>query len=132
MKIDEFIQENKKLERLYEKELTEEQTQEWYKALKNLTVMQYRYIVGEIYRNLSYFPKLAQVLEVVKDAKFNKPEENKNQEKVECKICGGKGFITYQKKVVDLNNTYLYVARCNCKNAEEYKAFPSAMELGLI
>lgn len=132
MKIDEFIQENKKLERLYEKELTEEQTQEWYKSLKGLTVKQYQYIVGEIYRNLSYFPKLAQVLDIVKEANFNKIQNNKNQEKVDCDKCNGTGIILYQKYVADYDKKYTYVARCTCKNGDNYKAFPLLNEVGLI
>jgi len=96
MKIEEFYEENKKLERLYEKELTEEQTQEWYKALKKLTVIQYRYVVGEIYRTLSYFPKLAQVLDIVKETKFNVLEQK--EEKVKCNKCNRKRVCFIYKR----------------------------------
>ena len=109
MKIDEFILENKKLERLYEKELTEEQTQEWYKALKDLTATQYKYVVSEIYRTISYFPKLAQVLDVAKNCNFEKNIQNNKKEKVDCDICKGNGFVLYEKYISDLGRNYEYL-----------------------
>ena len=127
MKIDEFMEETKKLERFYSKELTEEQKKIWFENLKKLTLQRYQYIIGVIYRKNKYFPTLADILQINDETGMKKQEQKYKQEK--CDICSGRGVIRYIKKINGID--YDYYCKCHCLNANKYNCFPTMEEVGL-
>lgn len=46
------------------------------------------------------------------------------QPKEDCKLCGGEGCVTAERKW--LNNTYEYAFKCVCKNGSRYAGYPEA------
>ena len=64
MKIDEFMEETKKLENFYGKELTEEQKTIWFENLNKISLERYRCIIGALYRKNKYFPSLADIIQL--------------------------------------------------------------------
>ena len=46
MKLEEFDDEVSKLERFYQKEITDEQRKIWYSELRNLDISRFRYIIS--------------------------------------------------------------------------------------
>ena len=126
MKIDEFMEETKKLERFYSKELTEEQKKIWFENLKKLTLQRYQYIIGVIYRKNKYFPTLADILQINDETGMKKQEQKYKQEK--CDICSGRGVIRYIKKINGID--YEYVCRCNCGNSLKFMGLPTMEQVG--
>ena len=64
MKIEEFTEVVKELENFYEKEITDEQRQIWFRELRNLEIKRFKYIISQIYRTSKFLPKLADILEI--------------------------------------------------------------------
>lgn len=126
MKIDEFMEETKKLERFYSKELTEEQKKIWFENLKKLTLPRYQYIIGVIYRKNKYFPTLADILQINDETGMKKQEQKYKEEK--CDICSGRGIIRYIKKINEID--YEYVCRCNCGNSLKFMGLPTMEQVG--
>ena len=126
MKIDEFMEETKKLERFYSKELTEEQKTIWFENLKKLTLQRYQYIIGVIYRKNKYFPTLADILQINDETGMKKEEKKYKEEK--CDICSSRGVIRYIKKINGID--YDYYCKCHCLNANKYDCFPTMEEVG--
>ena len=115
MEIDVFIQEMKSLEIFYEKELSVEQSKDWYAELKEYSIEKIRQAIRETKKTCKFMPKLCEFLETIQNIKV----EQKEKEKVECKKCNGTGTLIYIKKV--LNGTklmeYPYGCQCDCGNA---------------
>lgn len=126
MKIDEFMEETKKLERFYSKELTEEQKKIWFENLKKLTLLRYQYIIGVIYRKNKYFPTLADILQINEETGMKKEEKKYKEEK--CDICSSRGVIRYIKKINGID--YEYVCRCNCGNSLKFMGLPTMEQVG--
>lgn len=126
MKIDEFMEETKKLERFYSKELTEEQKKIWFENLKKLTLLRYQYIIGVIYRKNKYFPTLADIIQINDETGMKKQEQKYKQEK--CDICSSRGVIRYIKKINEID--YEYVCRCNCGNSLKFMGLPTMEQVG--
>ncbi len=124
----EFINEIEKVQRFYQKELTQEQKTIWYESLKDIGITRFKYLISEIYRTSKYFPSLSEVISLDRETGYLPPTEILKK-KVHCDICNGKGFILYYKKEGDY--TYTYTAKCNCTNATPYMTFPSFNEVGL-
>lgn len=123
----EFSVEIQKMERFYDKSLTSEQKTIWYESLKNLGLVRFKYLIGEIYRTSKFFPSLSDFISLDRETGYLPPKEILN-EKVDCDICEGRGFILYYKKVNDYK--YTFVAKCNCQNAINFMNCPSFMEVG--
>lgn len=129
MKIEEFDEETRKLEKFYDKEIPEEQRKVWYEELKKIDIIRYKYIIGQIYRKNKYLPKLAEILEVNNTIGYTEQLKQK-EEKIKCDYCNGTGFIFYKKKVGDI--IYDYVCRCNCVNGYKInKEIPTKQQLGI-
>lgn len=126
MKIDEFMEETKKLERFYSKELTEEQKKIWFENLKKLTLLRYQYIIGVIYRKNKYFPTLADIIQINEETGMKKEEKKYKEEK--CDICSNRGIIRYIKKINGID--YDYYCKCHCLNSNKYNCFPTMEEAG--
>lgn len=125
MKVEEFTTEIEKLCNFYEKPLTDEQNKIWYQNLKDIDIKRFRYIIGEVYKNYKYMPKLADILG------FNKQiGQAKKEEEHTCPICRGTGYITYWKKVQngDKELEYEYMAICKCGKQKQYKGWEIAQE----
>ena len=60
----EFISETNKMERFYSKELSNFQSEIWYKTLRVLSKERYERIVGEVFKRFKTMPKLANILEI--------------------------------------------------------------------
>lgn len=121
MKVDEFIEETSNIEKYYGKELEDYQRKIWYQELQNLSIARYRQIIRELYRKCKFMPKLADILEIHTNLSYERQVEQ-NTEKVECEKCKGLGFVLYTKMFdngID-KIPYQYIARCTCKNGENY------------
>ena len=137
----EFVEATGRIEKYYEKEFNEFQRKFWFDNLKNIPIENYKKIVDEILRNCKYFPKFADVKEIIKNTKFER-QENKEKIHVKCELCGSTGLIKYYTAVKngDKELKYEYLARCICQNKENYDwkdkegnpIFPEAVELNLI
>lgn len=128
MTSSEFISELEKTERFFGKTLTDEQKSIWFENLKRMDVKRFKYILSECYRRSEFFPALSKILEI-DDELGHILRKEELREIVDCDICLGRGFVLYYKKKD--GQTYQYVAKCSCKNAEEYLAFPSLSQVGL-
>ena len=84
----EFIEATDELEKYYKKELTVEERRIWFEELKNINVIRYKAILKEIFRQKTFMPKLADIININKTLYIEtKQEEIKT---VECDICGRK------------------------------------------
>lgn len=123
MKLEEFDEEVSKLERFYQKEVTDEQRRIWYTELRNLDISRFKYIISQVYRTSKFFPKLADILEINANLGYSqaKQEENKNK----CKRCNGTGYITYKKTTKNGANDMLYEfgAICSCRMKHRYEGW---------
>lgn len=138
----EFVEVTGRIEKYYEKEFNEFQRKFWFDNLKNIPIQNYKKIVDEILRNCKYFPKFADVKEIIKNTKFDLSNVQKEHIHVKCDICKGTGIIKYYEQVQNGNQVinYEYVARCVCQNKENYNwknkdgeyIIPDATELNLI
>lgn len=131
MRIDEFNEETNNLERFFNKQLEDYERDIWFRELKYMPSTRYKQIIKKIYTESKFMPKLADIISLSREL----PYEQKQETKVECDICKGKGYLFYTQK----KNGHLYdfVARCDCKNGENYKYddgkwyIPSVNQLGL-
>ena len=138
----EFVETTARIEKYYEKEFNEFQRKFWFDNLRHMPIQNYRKVVDEIMRNCKYFPKFADAQEIIKNTKFDLSIVEKELVYEECKICKGTGIIKYFKEVQngEQNLKYEYVARCICKNKENFDwkdkegnfIIPEAVELNLI
>lgn len=112
-----FVQITTEMEKFYEKEYNNEQRKYIFETFKNLPKERYRQVVNIVFRTCKFMPKLADLIEIEQNLPKEKKEE---KEKVYCKICNGKGFITYKKLIPngDKNLEYEFVARCGCANSK--------------
>ena len=127
----EFVSKTNKLEQFYGKELSNFQSEIWYKALRSLSESRYDRVINEIFKKFKTMPKLADVLEFQRTLSLNAPEV---KEKVECDICNGTGYVMYKKHFKDGNREYDldYAARCTCANGmSKNKSIPLITEVNL-
>jgi len=138
----EFVEATTRMEQYYEKELNIEQRKFWYENLKNLPVENYRKITYELMKNCKFFPKFADIQEIRKNTQFSSKKTEKEKIHEKCEICGGAGIIQYYKSIKngEKDLKYLYVAKCKCRNRENYdwrdkegnSIIQDAVELNLI
>lgn len=123
MKLEEFDEEVSKLERFYQKKVTDEQRRIWFTELRNLDISRFKYIISQVYRTSKFLPKLADILEINANLGYSqvKQEENKNK----CKRCNGTGYITYKKTTKNGANDMLYEfgAICSCRMKPRYEGW---------
>lgn len=127
MLFNEFIEETRKIERFYGKELSEEQQKIWFENLKKINIERYKYLIGEMYRKNKYFPTLAEIFQLNEAIGIKKPDE-KTYKTIKCNICNGRGVIAYSKTIDYLS--YNFVCKCNCANSSRYIGFPSLNDVG--
>lgn len=131
MTLTEFNEETNKLEKFYNKELEEYERDIWFRELKYMPIKRYKQIITKLYTTNKFMPKLADIISLSREL----PYEQKQDQKVECDICKGKGFVLYKQLI----NRYPYefTARCDCQNGDKYKFddgkfyIPSVNQLGL-
>ena len=122
MKIYEFMETIKQVERFYSKEIPEEQKQVMYKELKNMELVRFKYIIAQHYRTSPYLPKLPDILEINKKLGYSQIKKDKEVKK--CEKCKGTGYVLY-KKIIDngkggkMINTY--AAICTCRQKRKYE-----------
>lgn len=123
MKINEFLDEVAQIERFYQKEITEEQKQIWFKELRNLDIARFKYIVAQVYRTSKFLPKLADILEINSNLGYSQSQKESKQNK--CKKCKGTGYLIY-KKLIDNGKEKLqneYGAICTCRQKQKYEGW---------
>lgn len=126
----EFIEATSRLEKYFEKEYTIEQSKIMFEELKNLSIDRYKQIIAKCIRDKKFLPKIADILEINNELMIKKTREE--VEEVECSKCNSKGFILYKKKDPNTMQEYEYACRCTCKNANNYLAYPSALQVGIV
>lgn len=127
----EFIEATSRLEKYFEKSYTTEQLQIMYEELKNLSIDRYKQIIAKCIRDKKFLPKIADILEINNELMILKTREEV-EETEKCSKCNSKGFILYQKRNTEVNYTYTFACRCTCKNANNYLAYPSALQVGIV
>lgn len=128
MKIEEFDEETRKLEKFYDKEIPEEQRKIWYEEFKGISITRYKYLISQVYRKCKFMPKLADMIEINKTAGVIQQQKD---ETVYCPKCNGIGLIFYKKKFND--NIYDMVCRCDCINGMKIcKEIPTIQEIGIM
>lgn len=118
------MNEVKQLENFYGKELTDEQKQIWFKELKNLEILRFKHIEGQIYKTLKFMPKLADIIEINSNLGYSQIKKDENNTK--CKKCKGTGYVLYTK-LID-NGTggkirNVYGAICTCRQKPKYEGW---------
>lgn len=123
MKIEEFMNEIKQIENFYDKQLTDEQKQIWFKELKYIELKRFKYIEAQIYKTLKFMPKLADIIEINSNLGYSQQKLEEN--KIKCKKCNGTGYLTYIKKVDDGVRTleYTFGAICSCRQQPKYEGW---------
>lgn len=111
MTFNEFKIATMDIEQFYEKPLNPTQVQMWYEELKNYDSDKYKSAIRYVCKKSQYRPTLSMILEALKNVKMS----NEQREKVECKACGGTGYVLYHKVVDGID--YEYACQCNCQNA---------------
>lgn len=123
MKLEEFVEEVDKLERFYQKEITEEQRKIWYGELRNIDIARFRYVIVQVYRTFKFLPKLADILEINANLGYSqvKKEANKNN----CKRCNGTGYVIYKKTIKNgtTDTLYEFGAICSCRQKTRYEGW---------
>lgn len=128
MKIEEFDEETRKLEKFYDKEIPEEQRKIWYEEFKGINITRYKYLISQVYRKCKFMPKLADMIEINKMAGVIQQQKD---ETAYCPKCNGIGLILYKKKFND--NIYDMVCRCDCINGMKIcKEIPTIQEIGIM
>ena len=127
----EFIEATSRLEKYFEKSYTTEQLQIMYEELKNLSIDRYKQIIAKCIRDKKFLPKIADILEINNELMILKTREEV-EETEKCSRCNSKGFILYQKRNTEVNYTYTFACRCTCKNGNNYLAYPSALQVGIV
>ena len=132
MTIQEFQTETQRLEKFYEKTLDEAQLEIYYNGLRNVPVAKYKEMISSSFRIFKYFPKLSELVDLSNKMKGNYTQTKPQEIKVKCKYCLGSGLIRYYKNIDGIK--YDFLAKCVCRNAENYSNFdlPSARELHLL
>lgn len=118
MEQDEFFQEIRNLEAFFEKKLSIEQARDWYFELKDYPIEKLRIAIRTSKTTCKFFPKLAEFLQFIREAKIEKTEE----ERKACKKCKGTGYLIYVKKILNGNKIieYQYAIICGCGNEKPY------------
>ena len=131
MKIEEFDEETRKLEKFYDKEIPEEQRKIWYDEFKGISITRYKYLISQVYRKCKFMPKLADMIEINKSIGYMQPREQEQKKQLaECDKCKGTGFVFYKKQKGTL--WYDYVCRCNCLNGYQInKEILTEQQLGI-
>ena len=131
MKIEEFDEETRKLEKFYDKEIPEEQRKIWYEEFKGISIIRYKYLISQVYRKCKFMPKLADMIEINKSIGYMQPREQEQKKQLaECDKCKGTGFVFYKKQKGTL--WYDYVCRCNCLNGYQInKEILTEQQLGI-
>ena len=131
MKIEEFDEETRKLEKFYDKEIPEEQRKIWYEEFKGISITRYKYLISQVYRKCKFMPKLADMIEINKSIGYMQPREQEQKKQLaECDKCKGTGFVFYKKQKGTL--WYDYVCRCNCLNGYQInKEILTEQQLGI-
>lgn len=123
MKINEFLDEVAQIERFYQKEITDEQKQIWFKELRNLDIARFKYIVAQVYRTSKFMPKLADILEINSNLGYSQAKKEVDHKK--CKKCKGTGYLIY-KKLINNGTEKLeneYGAICICRQKQKYEGW---------
>lgn len=123
MKINEFLDVVAQIERFYQKEISEEQKQIWFKELRSLDIVRFNYIVSQVYRTSKFLPKLADILEI--NANLGYSQAKKEIEQKKCNKCKGTGYLIY-KKLIDNGTEKLenvYGAICTCRQKQKYEGW---------
>ena len=123
MKLEEFDDEVSKLERFYQKEITEEQGKIWYSELRNLDISRFRYIISQVYRTSKFLPKLADILEINANLGYSQVKQEENNNK--CKRCNATGYLTYKRTTKNGadNMMYEFAAICSCRTKPKYEGW---------
>lgn len=131
MKIEEFDEETRKLEKFYDKDIPDEQRKIWYEEFKGINITRYKYLISQVYRKCKFMPKLADMIETNKSIGYMQEKEQEQKKEItKCNKCKGTGFIFYKKQ--EGNLWYDYVCRCNCVNGYQInKAIPTEQQLGI-
>lgn len=131
MKIEEFDEETRKLEKFYDKDIPDEQRKIWYEEFKGINITRYKYLISQVYRKYKFMPKLADMIEINKSIGYVQEKEQEQKKQItKCNKCKGTGFIFYKKQ--EGNLWYDYVCRCNCVNGYQInKEIPTEQQLGI-
>ena len=131
MKIEEFDEETRKLEKFYEKDIPDEQRKIWYEEFKGISITRYKYLISQVYRKCKFMPKLADMIEINKSIGYMQAREQEQKKQLaECDKCKGTGFVFYKKQKGTL--WYDYVCRCNCLNGYQInKEILTEQQLGI-
>lgn len=123
MKIEEFSKVIEQMEKFYQKEITDEQKQIWYKELRNLDLARFNYIIAQIYRTLKFMPKLADILEI--NANLGYSQMKKQNDVKKCSKCNGTGYLLYKKIISNGENKTenVYGAVCSCRQKMKYEGW---------
>ena len=125
MQIGEFIEATARLEEYYGKEYTKQQMQIMFDELSHLDIARYRKLISAVLRKCKYLPRIVDFIEADKEEPYNTNETKEAQEKIDCPICGGTGYVIYKKKIKDGDREliYDYAAICRCGNSKQYKGW---------
>lgn len=128
---NEFIEVTGEIEKFYDKELSIEQSKIWFDELKNLAKERYRQISREIYKNLKFMPKLADIVEI--NRSLASVVKKDNDKVYKCNKCNGTGIVIYTKVINDSGSfPYQFAARCTCPNGMKLSnKIPSITEVGI-
>lgn len=122
MTLTEFINETRRIEQFYDKELNDVQRDEWYKNLKNIAIEKYRQIINVSMERCKFLPKLADILEIQRTLNYEKKQE---KQIIKCSKCNSTGYLIYKKTIKngDRNLKYDYACVCTCGNAKKYEGW---------
>ena len=121
MQISEFIEATARIEDYFGKEYTNKQREIMFDELSYLEINRYRKLVSAVLKKCKYLPRISDFVEADREEAYVS-DQKQEQEKVDCSICGGSGYVIYKKKVQDGNREliYDYAAICRCGNAKQY------------
>ena len=111
----EFTQYVRELQNFYGQELSEKETEMWFKNLSFMSIERFNYILEEIYKTNKYMPKLSEILEIHKSIPY---KEQQVKVKGNCNKCNNTGYLLYTKVINGMNYTYACV--CDCGRQKRY------------
>ena len=111
----EFTQYVGELQNFYGQQLSEKETEMWYKNVAFMSIERFNYILEEIYKTNKYMPKLSEILEIHNSIPY---EEKEIKVKGNCDKCNNKGYLLYTKTINGMNYTYACV--CDCGRQKRY------------
>lgn len=124
------------LEKYYQKSYEQFEKDIWYKELKEMSNKRFNQIIQKAYTECKFLPKLADIASINQRMPYiDKLSVDKEQE-IKCNKCRSIGLISYIK-LIDNGKKYRFVARCTCKNGNQYiysdkkRYIPSISELGM-